>query len=118
MWILHKLLAKKADDVEIIIVFDNILVGTDSFDNLSETMVASSRSSQKVQMFLAAFGISSKPITCTRIFTIEQLPPSLDVLLNIYAVIFDIIVFLLLKEAVFKIVVFFIQILFIFLLIR
>lgn len=71
MWILHKLLAKQTDEIKVIIFFDNILVGPDSFDDLTEAMVTGSGSSQGIQMFLAALGVSSKPITCTRIFTIE-----------------------------------------------
>lgn len=118
MWILHKLLTKQTDEVKVIVIFDNILVSTDSFDDLAEALVASSSSSQEIQVFLTTPGVSSKPITLTRIFTVEQLPPSLDVLFDIHAVIFDVIVFLLLIEAVFEILVLFVHVLLEFLLIR
>lgn len=118
MRILHELLAKQTDEVKVIIIFNNILVSTDSFDDLAEVEVAGSSSSQEFQVFLTTPGVSCKPVTLTRIFTVEQIPPSLDVLLDIHAVIFDIIVLLLLIEAVFEIIVFFVQVLFEFLLIR
>lgn len=118
MWILHKLLTKQTDEVKVIVIFDNILVSTDSFDDLAEVLVAGSSSSQEIQVFLTTPGVSSKPITLTRIFTVEQLPPSLDVLFDIRAVIFDIIVFLLLIETVFEILILFVHVLLEFLLIR
>lgn len=118
MWILHKLLAKQADEVKVIVIFDDVLVGADSFDDLAETLVAGSSSSQEIQMFLATPGVSRKPITLTRIFSVEQIPPSLDVLFDIHAVVFDIIVLLFLIEAVFEIFVFFVQVFLEFLLIR
>lgn len=118
MWILYKLLAKQTDEVKVIVLFDNILVSTNFFDDLAEAMVTGSSSSQEIQVFLTSPGVSSKPITLTRIFTVEQIPPSLDVLFDIHAVIFDIIVLLLLIKAVFEILVFFVQVLLEFLLIR
>lgn len=118
MWILHKLLAKQADEVKVIVIFDDVLVGADSFDDLAETLVAGSSSSQEIQMFLATPGVSREPITLTRIFSVEQIPPSLDVLFDIHAVVFDIIVLLFLIEAVFEIFVFFVQVFLEFLLIR
>lgn len=104
-------MAKQTDEVKVIVIFDNILVGVDSFDDLAEVSVAGSSSSQEIQMFLTTPGVSSKPISLTRIFAVEQIPPSLDVLFDIHAVIFDIVVLLLLIEAVFEILVFFVQIL-------
>lgn len=118
MWILHKLLAKQTDEVKVIIFFDNIVVSTYFFDDLTEIIITGSRSSQEIQVFLATLGVSSKPIARARIFAIEQIPPSLDVLFRIYDVIFDIVVLLLLIEAVFEIIIFFVQILLEFLLIR